>query len=256
LIGNVGLLVHPQAQDVLVIGLGGGATAGAAARHPGTRVEIVELSSAVARAAPYFAGINGGVLERANVHLTVDDGRNHLLLTERKFDVITADIIRPRHAGASNLYATEYFRLAKDALKDDGVMVQWLEQLSERQYRLLMRSFVTVFPYVTVWSNGALLIGSKQPLTVDPTAMAAKFADPDLGPALAAIGLRSPQDLLDLYMGDRDEALAYLGPGPVITDDRPYVEYYRSLGTAGDRLPDMSSFSRDWTKVLPQQHDK
>jgi spermidine synthase len=250
LIGNAGLLAHPEARDVLVIGFGGGATAGAAARHPGARVEIVELSEAVIRAAPYFAAINGGVLARDTVHLTVDDGRNYLLLTDKHYDVITADIIRPRHAGASNLYTTEYYRLAKDALRDDGVMVQWLEQLSERQYKLLMRSFVEVFPYVTVWANGALLIGSKQPLTVNPDALAAKFADPELGPALALLDLRSPQDFLNLYVGDRDEALAYLGPGPVITDDRPYVEYFRSLDAAGDRLPNLDGFSRDWRKIL------
>jgi spermidine synthase len=235
---------------VLVIGFGGGATAGAAAQHPGTRVEIVELSEAVTRAAPYFKEINLGVLGRDNVHLTVDDGRNYLLLTDMRYDVITADIIRPRHAGASNLYTTEYYRLARNALKDDGVMVQWLEQLSERQYKLLMRSFVDVFPYVTVWANGALLIGSNQPITVDETALAAKFADPNLAHSLADLGLNSPQDFLDLYVGDREEALAYLGPGPVISDDRPYVEYYRSLGTTGDRLPNLEGFSRDWRKVV------
>jgi predicted membrane-bound spermidine synthase len=64
------------------------------ARHPGVAVEIVELSSAVTRAAPYFSAINGDVLTRPNVHLTVDDGRNFLLLSDTKYDVITADIIR------------------------------------------------------------------------------------------------------------------------------------------------------------------
>ena len=251
LIGHTGMLLRPTARRALVIGLGGGATAGAVARHAGVDVEVVELSAAVTRAAPYFGAINGDVLDRANVRLRVDDGRNHLLLTDEKYDVITADIIRPRHAGASNLYATEYFRLAKDALAEDGVMVQWLEQLSERQYKLLLRSFLEVFPYVSVWSNGALLVGSKQPVLADPAAMAGKFTDPELAPALAAIGLRSPQDLLQLFTGDRGEALAYVGPGPVITDDRPYVEYYRSLG-GDDRLPDLSGFSRDVRKIVKE----
>ncbi|MGH2583935.1 MAG: fused MFS/spermidine synthase, partial [Dehalococcoidia bacterium] len=122
LIGHMGMLLRPNAQRALVIGLGGGATAGAVARHDDAQVEIVELSSAVTRAASLFGEINGDVLQRPNITLKVDDGRNYLLLTKQKYDVITADIIRPRHAGASNLYATEYFRLAKDALADDGVM--------------------------------------------------------------------------------------------------------------------------------------
>ena len=249
LIGHAGMLVRPNARDALVIGFGGGATAGAVARHTDAQIDIVELSAAVTRAAPFFAAINGGVLQRPNVQLKVDDGRNHLLLTEKKYDVITADVIRPRHAGAGNLYSTDYFRLARDALADYGVMVQWLEQLSERQYKLLLRSFVAVFPHISLWANGALVIGSREPIELDGEALTAKFADAELAPALAAIGLRSPQDLLNLYVGDRDEVLAYLGPGPVVTDDRPRVEYYRSL-PAGDRVPDVSGFSRDWRKVV------
>jgi hypothetical protein len=50
-------------------------------------------------------------------------------------------------------------------------------------------------------------------------------------------------------MGDRDEALAYAGPGPVISDDRPYVEYYRSLAF-DDVPPNIQGFSRDLRKVL------
>jgi spermidine synthase len=250
LIGHTGMLMRPDARRALVIGLGGGATPGALAQHEQVRVDVVELSSAVVEAAPYFAAINGGVLGRPNVRLHVDDGRNFLLLSDETYDVITADIIRPRHAGASNLYSVEYYRLAKDALADDGVMVQWLEQTSERQYKLLLRSFLEVFPHVSVWANGALLVGSKQPVSVDPEALATAFADPTLAPALAAAGLTSPQDFLNLYVGDRDEALAYVGPGPVITDDRPYVEYYRSLAGAGDRPPDLVGFSRDPSKIL------
>jgi hypothetical protein len=50
------------------------------------------------------------------VHLRVDDGRNVLLTTREKYDVITADIILPRNAGAGALYAKEYFELVRQAL--------------------------------------------------------------------------------------------------------------------------------------------
>jgi hypothetical protein len=69
---------------------------------------------------------------------------------------------------------------------------------------------------------------------------------------LERIGLASPQDLLNLYTGDRDEGLAYAGDGPVVMDDRPYVEYYRSLPTAGDRLPDLSGLSHDQRKIVKE----
>src|SRR5581483_10713579 len=112
-----------------------------------------ELSKAVVRAAPLFRLVNHDVLLRPNVRMHVDDGRNYLLLTDQKYDVITADIIRPTHAGATNLYSKEYFELARERLADGGIMVQWLEQLSEEHYKILMRSFVETFPYVTVWAE-------------------------------------------------------------------------------------------------------
>ena len=47
-IGALPVLLHPDARRALVVGLGGGATAGAVAQFPGVEVDVVELSDAVA----------------------------------------------------------------------------------------------------------------------------------------------------------------------------------------------------------------
>jgi spermidine synthase len=244
-IGHLAMVLHPQPERALVIGLGGGATAGALASHAGTEVDIVELSSAVVDAAPLFRSVNGDVLLRPNVHLHVDDGRNFLLLTDRRYDVITADIIRPTHAGATNLYSREYYRLAKGALADDGIMVQWLEQLSEEHYKILMRSFVETFPYVTVWAEGSVLVGSKQPLTLDCATLERRLNDSEARNPMVLLGLIAADDVLRLYMGDRLDALRYLqGESRAVSDNRPYVEFHRTLH-AERRPPDVSGFRRD-----------
>lgn len=252
LIGHLAVLLHPQPKRALVIGLGGGATAGAVASHSDVQVDLVELSTAVVGAAPLFAGVNDDVLGRPNVHLRVDDGRNFLLLHGGPYDVITADVIRPAHAGASGVYSKEYYALAKNALSDHGIMLQWLEQLSEDQYKMLMRSFVETFPYVTLWANGSLLAGSKRPITVDPSALARRLANPAARASLASIGLSTPDDVLALYTGNREEALRYLADERrAVTDDHPYVEYQRTLGDRR-RLPDLRGFSRDVRQVLAE----
>jgi spermidine synthase len=250
LIGHLPMVLHPAPRRALVIGLGGGATAGALAAHEGVQVDVVELSAAVVGAAPLFGAINGGVLDRANVRLRVDDGRNFLLLSGGPYDVITADVIRPGHAGATNLYSKEYYRLAKDALAEDGIMLQWLEQISAEQYRLMLRSFVEVFPYVTLWADGSLAVGTKRPLRLDRETLARRLADAGARSSLARIGLNAPEDVLALYTGNRDEALRYLeGEARAVTDDRPYVEFNRSLSS--DRHPpDLRGFSRDVRQVL------
>ena len=45
------------------------------------------------------------VLSRPNVRLTIDDGRNYLLRNRTPYDVVTADVVHPYDAGATNLYS-------------------------------------------------------------------------------------------------------------------------------------------------------
>src|SRR5688572_1797428 len=125
-IGHLPMALHPFARTALVIGLGGGATAGAVSTHEGVDVDVVELSGGVVRAAQFFRHINYDVLSRPNVRLRVDDGRNHLLATKRRYDVITADLILPIYSGAGNLYSAEYFRLVRNALAENGLALQWV----------------------------------------------------------------------------------------------------------------------------------
>jgi spermidine synthase len=248
LIGHFGMLLHPNPLDVLVVGLGGGATSGAASQWEDSRVDVVELSDGVVHAAPWFAAESYDVVNQPNVHLRVDDGRNYLLLTDRRYDVVTADIIRPNDAGAANLYSADYYRLVRNVLKDDGLMVQWLAPFSDYQYKLLMRTFLDVFPYVTLWSGGDLLVGSKSPITVDPAALATKFRPSRHADALADIGFTDAQQVLDMYNANKDELVDVAGPGPIITDNFPYVEYFRSLPKDG--YPDLSVYSHDVTEIL------
>ena len=63
-IGAMPVMLHPDPKDALVVGLGGGATAGAVARFPGITVDVVELSSAVVAAPTFFTHINFDLLQR------------------------------------------------------------------------------------------------------------------------------------------------------------------------------------------------
>ncbi len=149
-IGAMPVMLHPNPKTALVVGLGGGATAGAVARFPGLEVDVVELSGAVVEGAALFSHINFGLLERPSVTLRVDDGRNFLMTTRKKYDIITADIILPRHAGAGALYSREYFQLVRNALSDDGLVLQWNGAEADTTYRMILRTFLSVFPEMTL----------------------------------------------------------------------------------------------------------
>lgn len=229
MIGHLPMALHPGPKRVLVVGLGGGVTAGAVARHPGATVDVVELSPGVVGAAAWFRSVNDGVLDRANVRMRIDDARNHLLLRPEPYDVITADIIQPHHAGAGNVYSAEYFRLVRNSLADDGIALQWLGPFPETRQKLIARTFQSVFPETTFWAEGSLMIGSKHPLQLDSAAFARRLTDGELRAALADVGIRDFAPLLALYWSGPDELRAYTGGGPILTDDRPMVEYFLSL---------------------------
>ena len=228
-IGHLPVLLHPRPQRALVIGLGGGATAGAVSLHPQLTVDVVELASGVVKAASWFTHINENLLTRPNVKLHLDDGRNHLLLGRSKYDVITADIIQPTHAGAGMLYSREYFALVRRALTERGVMVQWIGLRSRLHYELIARTFQNVFPETSVWVDGSLLIGSIQPLQIDETKLAERLAVATLHPSLAAAGFPDAESVLRHYYAGADDLRRFLGDGPILTDDRPMLEYYLSL---------------------------
>lgn len=195
--------LHPAPRHILVIGLGGGATAGALAALPGSTVDVVELSETVVRAAPLFGHVNGEVLGRPNVRVTIGDGRHHLRTVHGRYDVVTADIVQPYLAGAGALYSVEYFRLVRRALAPGGIAVQWIDHQGSHRYRLIARTFLDAFPDASLWEDGTLLVGGR---AVRPEGRAAASY------TAGAAGLER-----------------FVGEGPLLTDDRPLAEYFLSL---------------------------
>ena len=246
-IGHLPMALHPFARTALVIGMGGGATAGAVSVHDGVDVDVVELAGAVVRGARFFDTINYGVLSRPNVHVRVDDGRNYLMLTRRRYDIVTADVIHPIFAGSGNLYSREYFQLIRQVLNPGGLVLQWAAG-TEAEYKAIARTFVSVFPETTVWVDGSLLVGSLEPLQLRRAEFEAKLGLPGRARGLHDLGIESFDKLVTTFVAGPDELRAYVGPGPILTDDRPLTEYFLSLPR--DRNPDLSSLKGDVKRYI------
>jgi len=220
-IGALPTMLHQKPTTALVVGLGGGATPGAVAIH-NVDVDVVELSQSVVAGSDFFKRINFDLLTRPNAHLRVDDGRNFLLMSRKKYDVITADIILPRHAGAGSLYSKEYYELVRKSLAPGGLVMQWNGGDTEFEYKLLLRTFMSVFPHTTLWAGGGLMLGSLTPFTLSQSAYEARRA------AFPLFNWDLPT-LKTLYSAGPDEARAFVGDGPLLIDDRPVIEYFLSV---------------------------
>jgi spermidine synthase len=142
--------------------------------------------------------------------------------------------------------------LALSALSRDGIMAQWIGPHDDYQYKMMIRTFLSVFPHVTLWLNADLLIGSREPITLDLPKIARRFESPQAREAMHAVGFDEPATATLWFVADRPELEQFVGPGPLLTDDRPQLEYFRSMpGRGNGPHPDIyTSFSRDPEKVI------
>src|SRR5213078_2854482 len=160
------VLVHGKARDICVIGLGSGVTLGSAlASGAVEHADVVEISPEVVEASHFFDRENGGALAKPGTRLIVGDGRSHLLLTPRKYDVIVSEPSNPWMSGVATLFTREFFEAARGHLSRDGLLCQWAHtyDISRDDLQSIVRTFASVFPRATLWLVGEsdlLLIGS------------------------------------------------------------------------------------------------
>ena len=119
-VGSLAMDFFDEPGDMLLVGLGGGATARAFARR-GWHVEAVEIDPVVARVAREYFGLTPA---DATVHLM--DGRRFLMTTDHSYDVVFLDAF-----GSSSipfhLVTTEVFGLIKSRLRTGGVLAMNIE---------------------------------------------------------------------------------------------------------------------------------
>jgi hypothetical protein len=131
-------------------------------------------------------------------------------------------------------------------------MVQYVYRRNSSQYRLIARTFQSVFPYVTVWAKGGLLVGTKTPLQVDQVIFEQKLEDPTTRTVFKSVDLGSFRELLKLYQTDGEALRQFIGDGPVITDDWPIVEYFLSFGR-DDRKVKIDKVKGDPTTIVKKE---
>jgi spermidine synthase len=243
MLGHLPLLFHPHPERVLVIGLGSGVTAGAASLHSEVRqIEVVELEPAVAEAANFFVEENRAVLRDPRVRLVIADGRNHILASPKRYDVISSEPSNPWMAGVSNLFSLEFYRLAEKRLADGGIMIQWVHSynLFPNDLKMIVNTFRQVFPHSTLWRTvhgDYLIVGGRSPLIVDYKLLAKKIAGSEkIREDLARLRLNSPLDLMTLFYLDEHDLAAYAAGAPVNTDDRPLLEFSAPLALYTDTV--------------------
>jgi spermidine synthase len=231
MLGHLPLLLHAEPRAILVIGLGSGITAGAVARHPVQRLDVVEIEPAVIEASRFFREEHGDVLTDPRVRVVVGDARNFLLTTEARYDVITSEPSNPWIGGIASLFSLEFFELARRHLQPGGIMLQWIHAygLLSEDLRMVVETFRTVFPAVSIWQvspGDFLLLGRVDPAPLDLSLVKARYqTNRAVRRDLERIGLRGWSGLLGYFVLGPEDTARYARGAAVNTDDQLALEF-------------------------------
>lgn len=231
--GLIPLLLHPNPRHVAFVGLATGISASAGPALGVEKTTVIELVPEVATAARmHFAPWNAKLLERPDVQLVLDDGRRYLAGSQDRFDVIVSDLFVPWNPGTGNLYAREMYETAARRLAADGLFCQWLPlyQLTREEFNIIVRTFLSVFPQVSLWRDDFYselpvvgLVGQLAPKPLDLTRIrerALHLPDWAKDPLFS-----TPQGLIMLYVGNLNAVADLFVSAPLNTDDHPLIEF-------------------------------
>ncbi|HUQ86260.1 MAG TPA: methyltransferase, partial [Vicinamibacterales bacterium] len=228
LIAHIPLLLHRDPKNVFILGLGSGMTAGAALTHPIARADVVEISAEVVKASAFFKLENRNALADSRTHLIIGDGRSHLALTDRKYDVIISEPSNPWIAGVSSLFTKEFFESARDRLSPDGVICQWINgyNISEADLKSVIATFESVFPRARLFlvgTNDVLMFGTTEATPIAAARVAQKLQRREVAEDLASVGVLDEMTISSLEI-QRDLS-KYIEGSAIFTDDRLTLEF-------------------------------
>jgi predicted membrane-bound spermidine synthase len=124
-----------QANNVLVLGAGGGTVVLQALQHGVKHIDAVELNSQVIDlVSEKYAGYAGNLYQDDRVRIINKEARGFLAATDQRFDLIQVPILESFNASAGGLYS-----LSEDYLYTIEAFKQYLQHLAPDGYLLINR---------------------------------------------------------------------------------------------------------------------
>jgi spermidine synthase len=261
------LMFHKDPEKVLNIGLGGGFTLSSIEDFRDVKsIDVVEINPAVVEATKrVFPELNDNALVDPRLSLIIEDARNHLAVTNKKYDVIISEPSNMWLAGEGGLFTHEFYELAASRLNEGGIFAQWapLFELGGRDLKVLLNTFQSVFPHVHVFviqGGDIIIVGSLEETSYDYHILWGRFGSQKIERHFSKVRLSgvagSPvpgpiEFFLSLYFMDPEEVEDYiLGVGDLNTDDNLLLEFaaakthFRRRSFGETALADLIDFKR------------
>ena len=243
-------LARPEAASMLVVGFGGGVALAGAPPHA-TDLDVVELEPEIIRANRAVGGERRrDPLADPRLNLILNDARNAILLTGKRYDAIVSQPSHPWTGGASHLYTREFLALAKSRLKDGGVFLQWINSqfVDEALLKTLAATVLDQFRHVELYQperQVLLFLGSDRPIGLWDGPRGAATALQRHRRHYNRLGMRAVEDAAAMLTLDEAGLRAFAAGAPLNTDDHNRLAFFSRPAGDGLSADDMQKLFAD-----------
>jgi len=258
LLAHLPLFLHKNPENMLIIAFGMGTTYRSALVHD-IYVDAVELVPSVPKTFAMFYKDGSEVLNNPKGKIIINDGRNYISLTDKKYDIIAIDPPPPINAaGTTVLYSQEFYEDARKILNPGGIVAAWFWYgASEDDFKMLFASMRNVFPHILVAvspdGRGVFFFGSEDEIIIDKKVFNERYQ----GWVYQDVNEWSNTpyrvgDLMELFVGDEKTIDRFVNNAMPLTDDHPKTEYFYLR----HKLNPLPNISPDWVHPIPESFDK
>jgi spermidine synthase len=221
LLGAIPVILNPDSQKAILIGMGSGITlktlASAGSNQSLKQIDVCEIESRIFEAADRFFTHQYPLTPKINRF--VIDARNYiqakkLSATSSPYDIIISQPSDPWISGS--LFTYEFWSMSEKILSSNGIFVQWLQLYSmEPAYlNVAIRTFQKVFPETMIFksNNSAelILVGSKSNFNIRMQKIKDIFANEKVARELQKVGIENEADFFSNLFLDPKSTREYL----------------------------------------------
>ncbi|MFH1600485.1 MAG: fused MFS/spermidine synthase [Pseudomonadota bacterium] len=220
MLGSLPLALHPEPEEIGVIGWGSGLTTHTLLGSDKVgRVDSIEIEPAMVQGSRLMYPRVLRAFEDPRSQLHIDDARTFFSTGRKRFDVIVSEPSNPWVSGVGSLFTRQFYGFLGNHLEADGVLIQWVHiyELDNALLATMLAAIGEEFPYVDLYQanqGDLILAASKKPL---PAPVYPASPGSMLAREMKRVGLGSAADFEVRRLGDRrilDALVRMAGVGP------------------------------------------